>query len=83
VTSPAIQGKEAAALLDSSVFRTAVEAARQQCFTAWADTPPEDTAAREVLYHQFRALGLIQHQLWVMVSNGQVAIHRSQVDAGS
>jgi hypothetical protein len=65
------EGRQAAELLDSPVFLTAVETALWDVQGDWSRTKPEEGNMRDALYWEQRALFRILHRLRVAVNEAQ------------
>lgn len=67
-------------LLRDETFQEALTALRNEAHAMWAQTRPNETEARELVYHHLQAIDGVERKLNVWVSEAKVIQHKSNED---
>jgi hypothetical protein len=64
---------QAEALLKNELLQDGFQKLRQEYYSAWQNTNPQDIDQRERLWTAHRMVGLLEKHLKIMVANGKIA----------
>jgi hypothetical protein len=67
------RGQQAAEVMDSALFREAVETLRARYQTEWESSPVRDTNGREYIWQLMKSLGAVESHLKEVMETGRLA----------
>lgn len=70
MTTPQERASEAKRILESDVFKRALDELEMRYLDEWRSTFPEDTSARERLFVAVNVLGEVQRHLRIIIQDG-------------